>query len=38
MRRREPFYRQAADWTIPVDRETRQKAAEAIAVKYAEGE
>ena len=38
MRRREPFYRQAADWTIVVDRETRQEAAETIAAKYTEGE
>jgi shikimate kinase len=36
MRRREPFYRQAADWTIFVERETRQEAAEAIAAKYAD--
>ena len=38
MRRREPFYRQAADWTIVVDRETRQEAAETIAAKYTEGD
>lgn len=34
MRRREPFYLSAADWTIQVDRDTRQQAAEAIAVRY----
>jgi shikimate kinase len=35
MRRREPFYTAAADWTIFVERETRQQAAEMIAAKFA---
>lgn len=34
MRRREPFYTAAADWTIFVERETRQQAAEMIAEKF----
>lgn len=34
MRRREPFYLAAADWTVYVERETRQQAAEAIADRY----
>lgn len=36
MRAREPFYEQAADWTIFVERDTRQAAAEVIAAKYPE--
>ncbi len=36
MRRREPFYVSAADWTIMVERDTRQQAAEAIAARYPE--
>ena len=34
--RAEPFYEQAADWTIFVERDTRQAAAEVIAAKYPE--
>jgi shikimate kinase len=38
MRRREPMYEQAADWTIFVERETRQEAAATIAAKYGSGD